>query len=44
MMRKSDSIDLLMQWYNDRPHRPLSRAEPETPVQAFKRKMPRVHG
>ena len=42
MMRKSDPIDLFMQWYNyDRPHRSLNWAELETPVEAFKRKMPK---
>ena len=42
MMRKSDPIDLFMQWYNyDRPHRSLNWAELETPAQAFKRKMPK---
>ena len=40
-MRKSDPIDLFMQWYNhDRPHMSLSRDERETPAQAFVRKMP----
>ena len=41
LMRKSDPIDLLMQWYNyDRPHMSLNRDERETPAQAFVRKMP----
>ena len=41
LMRKSDPIDLFMQWYNyDRPHMSLNRDERETPAQAFVRKMP----
>ena len=42
MMRKSDPIDLFMQWYNhDRPHRSLDWDNQETPAQAFLRKMPK---
>ncbi len=41
LVRKSDPIDLFMQWYNhDRPHMSLNRDERETPAQAFVRKMP----
>ena len=41
LMRKSDPIDLFMQWYNHgRPHMSLNRDERETPAQAFVRKMP----
>ena len=40
-MRKSDPIDLFMQWCNyDRPYMSLNRNERETPAQAFVRKMP----
>ena len=40
-MRKSDPIDLFMQWYNyDRSHMSLNRDERETPAQTFVRKMP----
>ena len=41
LMRKSDPIDLFMQWYNhDRPHMSLDWENRETPAQAFERKMP----
>ena len=41
MMRKSDPIDLFMQWYNhDRPHMSLDWENRETPAQAFERRMP----
>ena len=41
MMRKSDPVDLFMQWYNyDRPHMSLGSDGEETPAQAFVRKMP----
>ncbi len=41
MMRKSDPVDLLMDWYNNRrPHMSLNRKQRETPAQAFVRKMP----
>ncbi len=41
MMRKSDPVDLFMQWYNyDRPHMSLGLDGEETPAQAFVRKMP----
>ena len=41
LMRKSDPIDMFMQWYNyDRPHMSLNRDERKTPAQAFVRKMP----
>ena len=42
MMRKSDPVDLFMEWYNHRrPHMSLGvDGENETPVQAFARKMP----
>ena len=41
LMRRSDPIDLFMQWYNHgRPHMSLNRDERETPAQAFVRKMP----
>ena len=42
MMRKSDPVDLFMEWYNHRrPHMSLGvDGENETPVQAFVRKMP----
>ena len=40
-MRKSDLIDLFMQWYNyDRQHMSLNKDEQETPAQAFVREMP----
>ena len=36
MMRKSDPVDLFMQWYNyDRPHMSLGSDGEETPAQAF---------
>ena len=42
MMRKSDPIDLFMQWYNyDRPHMSLDRKSREMPARAFVRKMPK---
>ncbi len=42
MMRKSDPIDLFMQWYNhDRPHRSPDWDNQETSSQAFLRKMPK---
>ncbi len=41
MMRKSDPLDLFMQWCNGRPRRPLNWAELEMPAQTFKRKMPK---
>ena len=41
MIRKSDSVDLFMRWYNhDRLHMPLGRGGEETPAEAFVRKMP----
>ena len=42
MMRKSDPVDLFMEWYNyRRPHMSLGvDGQEETPVQAFARKMP----
>ena len=41
LMRKSDPIDLFMQWCNyDRPHMSLNKDEQETPAQAFVREMP----
>jgi len=41
MMRKSEPIDLFMNWYNyKRPHQSLDRANRETPYKAFQRKMP----
>ena len=42
MMRKSDPVDLFMEWYNHRrPHMSLGvDGENETPAQAFARKMP----
>ena len=42
MMRKSDPMDLFMEWYNHRrPHMSLDLKNLETPAQAFKRKMPK---
>lgn len=41
MMRKSDPVDLFMQWYNyDRSPMSLGRDGEETPAEAFARKMP----
>ena len=42
MMRKSDPVDLFMEWYNHRrPHMYLGvYGENATPAQAFARKMP----
>ena len=42
MMRKSDPVDLFMEWYNHRrPHMSLGvDGENETPTHAFIRKMP----
>ena len=41
MMRKSDPVDLFMEWYNHRrPHMSIGvDGENETPIQAFERKM-----
>ena len=41
MMRKSDPIDLFMDWYNNRrPHQSPDFENLETPARAFARKMP----
>jgi len=41
MMRKSEPIDLFMDWYNyKRPHQSLDSTNRETPFKAFLRKMP----